>query len=324
MIDEVRIYNTALTPTQIQTDQTTPVTRPALSAPGTLSANPVSATEVDLSWDRPTGSVAGYQVERCSGVGCSNFAQIGTTSTDHLQGHHRHREQHVQLPRPRHRQLRATPARTRTPQRLRPLSRSHRAMPCSRSRGRSSSQLKALGAGTSRGSVDGVAGGSSGSGTITSGGLYTPPSSVGTHTISATAGVTTASVTVYVTNDPGTLTYHNDNMRTGQDLNETVLTPSNVKSTTFGKLFSYPLDGLTFASPVYIQNVNISGQGFHNIVIVATEHDSVYAFDADGRSSSPLWHVNFTNPAAGVTTVPAADTGETGIFPTRSGSLRHL
>jgi hypothetical protein len=56
-----------------------------------------------------------------------------------------------------------------------------------------------------------------------------------------------------------------------------------------------------------VQNVNIPGQGYHNVVIVATEHDSVYAFDADGRSSAPIWHVNFTNPAAGVTTVPTAD-----------------
>ena len=68
-----------------------------------------------------------------------------------------------------------------------------------------------------------------------------------------------------------------------------------------------------------MQNVNIPGQGFHNVVIVATEHDSVYAFDADGSSSTPLWNVNFINPAAGVTTVPAADTGETGDIPNEIG-----
>ena len=167
--------------------------------------------------------------------------------------------------------------------------------------------------------VDGVAGGSGNSGTITAGGLYTPPGAVGTHTISATTGITTASVTVYVSNYAGTLTYHNDNLRTGQNLNETVLTPTNVNSTTFGKLFSYPLDGLTLASPLYVPNVNIPGQGFHNVVIVATEHDSVYAFDADGRSSTPLWKDSFINPAAGVTPVPAVDTGETGDIPNEIG-----
>src|SRR5262249_42154893 len=148
------------------------------------------------------------------------------------------------------------------------------------------------GIGTATWSVDGVAGGNASVGTITAGGLYTPPSTVGTHTVTGTSGAQTGNATVYVTNDAGTLEYHNDNMRTGQDLNETVLTPSNVNSSTFGKRFSYPLDGLTLASPLYAQNVNIPGQGFHNVVIVATEHDSVYAFDADGRSSSPLWHVN--------------------------------
>ena len=99
--------------------------------------------------------------------------------------------------------------------------------------------------------------------------------------------------------DAGVTTYHNDNMRTGQNLNETVLTTANVNSTTFGKLFSYPLDGLAFASPLYVADVNIPGQGIHNVVYVATEHDSVYAFDANGLDSAPLWHVSFINPAAG-------------------------
>ena len=104
-----------------------------------------------------------------------------------------------------------------------------------------------------------------------------------------------------------------------QNLNETVLTPANVNSTTFGKLFSYPLDGMAFASPLYVANVNIPGKGIHNVVYVATEHDSVYAFDADGLSSTPLWQVSFINPAAGVTPVPAADTGETGDIPNEIG-----
>jgi hypothetical protein len=175
------------------------------------------------------------------------------------------------------------------------------------------------GSGTATWSVDGVAGGNSTTGIITSGGLYTPPGTAGTHTVTATSGAATTKATVYVTNAPGTLTYHNDSMRTGLNPNETVLTPSNVNSTTFGKRFSYPLDGLTFASPLYVPNVTIPGQGIHNVVIVATEHDSVYAFDADGTSSSALWHVNFTNPAAGVTTVPAVDTGETGDIPNEIG-----
>ncbi len=103
----------------------------------------------------------------------------------------------------------------------------------------------------------------------------------------------------------GMLRYHNDGGITGQNLNETVLTPSNVNASQFGKLFSYALDGQSYSQPLYVSSVPIAGQGTHNVVFVATEHDSVYAFDAD--SNATLWTTNFTNPAAGVTTVPASD-----------------
>jgi len=163
-------------------------------------------------------------------------------------------------------------------------------------------------------SVDGIAGGSTASGTITTTGLYSPPSAAGTHTVAATSADQTqvAYATVYVTNYPGMFTHHNDNLRTGQNPGETVLTPANVNSTNFGKLATYQLDGVAYASPLYVANVGIPGQGFHNVVYVATEHDSVYAFDADALSASPLWQVSFINAAAGITTVPAADAQYTG------------
>lgn len=108
------------------------------------------------------------------------------------------------------------------------------------------------------------------------------------------------------------LTYQYDSSRAGIDASELALTKSNVNSSQFGKLFSYPIDGYLFGQPLYLPSVLIPGKGFHNVVYVATEHDSVYAFDADGNAgpnSAPLWQVSFLNAAAGVTTVPAADTG---------------
>jgi len=110
------------------------------------------------------------------------------------------------------------------------------------------------------------------------------------------------------------LTYHNDNARTGQALHETTLTPSNVNSTSFGKLFTDAVDGYVYAQPLTFSNVAVPGQGTHNLVIVATQHDSVYAFDAD-KPGDPLWHRSFIDPAHGVTTVPTTEPYQLDLYP---------
>lgn len=105
----------------------------------------------------------------------------------------------------------------------------------------------------------------------------------------------------------GVFVYRNDNQHTGRNLNETILSPATVNAATFGLLFTDPVDGQLYTQPLYVPNVAIPGQGTHNIVIVATELDSAYAFDADAPGA-PLWHASFTDPAAGITAVPSSDT----------------
>jgi Immunoglobulin domain len=83
------------------------------------------------------------------------------------------------------------------------------------------------------------------------------------------------------------LTFHNDISRTGQDTNESTLTTSNVVSTGFGLVGSMNVDGHVDAEPLYVQGVTIGGAS-HNVVYVATENDSLYAFDADNYAQ--LWH----------------------------------
>ena len=116
------------------------------------------------------------------------------------------------------------------------------------------------------------------------------------------------------------LTSQYDNARTGANNHETTLTPANVNSKQFGKVFSLRVDGDVYAQPLYVPSVPIPGKGTHNVLYVATEHDSVYAFDADGRTAEPLWHVSFLK--RGVGTVDASDVScffidpEIGITPT--------
>ncbi|HEY5042566.1 MAG TPA: PA14 domain-containing protein [Verrucomicrobiae bacterium] len=91
------------------------------------------------------------------------------------------------------------------------------------------------------------------------------------------------------------LTYHNNNARDGANTNETLLTTGTVNTNNFGRLMTYAVDGFVFAQPLYVANLAIPGQGTHNVVFVATEHDSIYAFDADnntGANGGLLWHTN--------------------------------
>ena len=116
------------------------------------------------------------------------------------------------------------------------------------------------------------------------------------------------------------LTYHNDNSRTGQNLTEKILTPSNVNSATFGRLFTLAVDGKVDAQPLIVSGLAIPNRGTHNVVFVATEHGSVYAFDADSGAS--LWQVSMlksgetpsdnrgcgqVTPEIGVTATPVID-----------------
>ena len=91
-----------------------------------------------------------------------------------------------------------------------------------------------------------------------------------------------------------------DNARTGATLNEKILTPQNVNVQRFGKLGAFKVDGPVYAQPLFVPNVEIPGKGTHDVIFVATEHDSVYAFDANRPDEPPLWRVTFLDKSRGV------------------------
>ena len=101
------------------------------------------------------------------------------------------------------------------------------------------------------------------------------------------------------------ITSQYDNARTGANLNETSLTPRNVNVQHFGKIFTLHVDGDVYAQPLFLGGVVIPGKGRHDVLFIATEHNSVYAFDAYGNPSTPLWQVSFLKD--GFTPVPARD-----------------
>jgi len=149
-------------------------------------------------------------------------------------------------------------------------------------------------------------------------------SAVSTHTVRKIALMLAASLSIALASAQDVLTYHNSNTRTGAYTKETILTPANVNAASFGKLFTLPADGLVDAEPLYLSAVSVGGTT-HNIVIVATEHASVYAYDAD--SGAKLWLVTTlksgettsdnrgcsqVTPEIGITSTPVIQRPKTG------------
>ena len=123
---------------------------------------------------------------------------------------------------------------------------------------------------------------------------YTAPGTAGSYTITAKSesnSSDSASMTVYVTDLAGVTTYHNDLQRDGVNSQEYALSPTTVVTSTFGKLFSCTTDGAIYTQPLWMPNVTV-GTTVHNIVLVATQHDSLFAFDADTSPCVTLWQAN--------------------------------
>jgi hypothetical protein len=128
-------------------------------------------------------------------------------------------------------------------------------------------------------------------------------------------GILLLAVSISAFAQPAITTAQYDNFRTGANTLETILTPRNVNPARFGKLFAMPVDGDVYAQPLYVPKLEIPGKGIHNIVYIATERDSVYAFDAAARPAIPLWHASFIDEAKGISPVSWSDVGCSFIGP---------
>jgi len=147
----------------------------------------------------------------------------------------------------------------------------------------------------------------------------TAPATAGVYTLTATSVSDTTkstSIRVGVTDLTGVLTWHNDVARDGVNPSEYALTTTSVNTTSFGKLFSCPVDGAVYAQPLWVGNLTVAG-AMHNVLFVATQHDGLFAFDAD--TGAQLWKVSLFDTAhggnSGESAVPASQVGGTDIVP---------
>ncbi len=166
--------------------------------------------------------------------------------------------------------------------------------------------------------VNSIPGGNLNVGTITPQGLYAgpmnppnPPKVAVTAVLAAAASIFGSAPIIVVADAPlsfGVFSWRNDTMISGINSQETILTPATINNSTkrqFGKIFACPVDGEVYAQPLYAENVSVAAAGLHNVVFVATENDSVFAFDADASPCQQIWQTSFLNPALGVSAVPA-------------------
>ena len=284
------------------------------SMPTNLATTVISSSQINLSWTASTDDVAvtAYNVQRCQGAACSNFAPIGapTTSTTF-------NDTGLTASTSYSYRVNATDAAgnlspfsatatTSTPA-PGPIS-----VSISPKRGGVTTAQTLPITATVNGDVGGAgvtwtkSGGTFANLTTTS--VSFSATTAGPFTVTATSNADntkSASVTIGVTDLSGVVTYHNNTSRDGANTKEYALTTSNVNTASFGKLFSCAVDGEVFAQPLWVPNLAIGG-GIHNVIFVATQNDSVYAFDADAKPCHQYWQKTFLS--AGVTAVPFADT----------------
>jgi chitodextrinase len=290
------------------------------SAPGGLTATAVSTSQINLSWTASTDNVGvtGYKVERCQGAGCSNFGQIATPTTTTFNDT-------------------GLTASTSYSYRVRATDAAGNLSTYSNS-GTVSTPARAIsvvitpvrGGATFSQSLDFTASlqndvtGAGVTWTASAGALgnlgkttakFVAPNFTGNVTVTATSVVDatkSASAIIAITDLTGVTTYHNDLSRDGANTHEFALTTANVQSATFGKLFSCNVDGAIYAQPLWVASLTI-GATKHNVIFVATQHESVYAFDADASPCSTLWQINLIDTphggTAGETSVPSGHLG---------------
>jgi chitodextrinase len=288
--------------------QAPPDTTPP-TAPTNPTATAASFSQINVSWTASTDNVGvtGYRLERCSGAGCTSFAQIATpagaaysdtglTASTYYAYRVRATDAAGNL------STYSAVATTSTPA-------SNISVSVTPVRGGLTlSQALAF---TATVTNDVATAGVTWSATLgsfsaqsTTTAMYVAPGTAGQVTITATSvadSTQSASATLGITDLGSVATYHNDLARDGANTHEFALTPANVNTATFGKLFSCTVDGSIYAQPLWVANVTIGGAK-HNVIVVATQHDSVYAFDADSSPCTTLWHASLLDAAHGATT----------------------